>query len=29
MISEDSRVTPNWMPGHENHEGNIVADKLR
>ena len=28
MISEHNRVTLNWMPGHENHKGNIIADKM-
>ena len=27
MISEHNRVTLNWMPGHENHKRNIIADK--
>ena len=27
-ISEHNRVTLNWMPGHENHKGNIIADKM-
>ena len=26
--SEHNRVTLNWMPGHENHKGNIIADKM-
>ena len=28
-ISEHNRVTLNWMPGHENHKGNIIADMAK
>ena len=27
-ISEHNSVILNWMPGHENHKGNIIADKM-